>query len=147
MGSIRRTVRPLTTAERDWLLERPQPIAAALEAANAVEFQLTIDRVLKPPPPAGMPSDQELYLLEIGPSQALGFEYCFMNGALVDGSFPSQRVQIAFAESRLNESAVSFSWSGQQLAIQPVADSPPVNTMLLSVFRGDWLDEAIAPFA
>lgn len=153
MGSIVKVRRLLLPEERDFLAREAQPnnygddpaIMASVQVA--IEFQINVDSIWKPPATACLPEKQQLYVLEVSRSLMLGFEVCFMDGSLVLGEFPRASVHICFGaiEGRtLGNWPVSYAWKGEAVPIQYVSkeDCPP-DDRILPIYRSDWLDEAM----
>ncbi len=153
MGSIAKTCRLLSPKERSFLSHEADPSTYGEDATilasaqDAIEYQISVDSISQPPVVAGLPAKQQLYLLEIGQPFSLGFETCFMEGALVLGEYPRASVYICFviAEGRtLGNWPVSYAWRGEAISIQHVSKEqcPPVE-QVLPVYRSDWLEEAM----
>jgi hypothetical protein len=96
------------------------------QEARAVEFDIGIDQIVRPPTFEGMPDRQRHYDLEIGALVRIVFELCFMDDSVVEGRFPGDRVLVAFAarqtacgweDIRANRMPVSFRWIGQRMNI------------------------------
>ena len=160
MGWVRQCERQLTDAEHD-LLRRskrgptPRPLdAAALRSARAIEFDIGIDRITKPPSP-GLSEPTQLYVLEIGTGLAIGFEQCFLEGSVVTGAFPSNRVRVSFAvrprdgggweDATPERCAVSFDWCGLPVEVIEVGQHPPWD-QVAAIYRLSDMQELAATF-
>ncbi len=155
MGWVKRQQRKLTGREQD-LLDRlvreakNEQYAVARGSATALEFDIGIDRIVKYPY-EGLSEHAQLYVLEIKPKVLIGFECCFMNFAMVEGRFPSDRVRIAFAvHSRANGLCedfapacwpISFHWYGGPIDVIECSERPPIDEVL-EVYRFKALNEA-----
>lgn len=155
MGSIVRVERAPRTDELRFL-KAAGPARFGLTrdvrdtATRGIQYQIRIDRILKPPG-EGISEACQLYLLCVHPMLSLAYEHAFMDWSLVIGAFPSEVVNICFpiVGDRVFGSwgALSFEWAGNALAVEHIdkAASPP-DERLGSVFRGDWLEEALHSF-
>lgn len=155
MGEVKRQHRNLTDREQEWLdrLVREakklnKPVAHG--AASALEFDIGIDRIVKYPY-EGLQEHAQLYVLEVQPKVSILFEYCFMQYAMVEGRFPSDRVRISFAVRSIanrrfeNYSPadwpISFHWYGESIDVSECSGQPP-NDDLLEIYRFEVMNEA-----
>ncbi len=153
MGSFKKITRPISQEERRFLAtlsddNRHSMSTDSLDSIqDVVEYQIEIDQVLKPDCGYQLPPDIEPYILVVNKSTSIGFEYCFMDGALVSGGFPKDFVRIAFGVLRDNAMslAISYAWEGSTLSVQDIAmqECPQPMSTMMSVFRSDWIETAI----
>ena len=160
MGRIRRIERKLRHDEIQALAELMgkssnrewwgSDVGELSSAKQAIEFDISIDRIVKKPIP-DLPEDTQPYLLEVGEVLRIGFETCFMSHSVVSGEFPSSRVHVVFAvrpsaqggfEDLTNARwAIAFHWSGEAMAVSEDLD-PPQWDSVVPIYRLSALAEA-----
>jgi len=105
LGSIRQTIRDFTPAERAQLDARDRHGQSFFRRLfprkpdpdlRVMEFDLHFDRIVRHPYP-DFREEITLYSLVVSPLIQIGFERCFMDFAVVTGTFPSEHVCVAFA--------------------------------------------------
>lgn len=150
MGYITRRERPPTDEEHEALRRQSweygkAPSGLVGGSSQVTEFEITADRISKPPS-GGLPDHQRLFILEVGADVRIGFELCFMQGAIALGSFPAQRVCVAFAvrqsgtgateDASPSQAAISYRWCGAPVSIVEITDEerPPWDK-LLPIYR------------
>jgi len=153
MGSFYKISRPISQEERRFLAtlsdDNRHSISTASLASiqDVVEYQIEIDQVLKPENVYQLRPEIELYILVVNKSTSIGFEYFFMDGALVTGGFPKDFVRIAFGvlSDASMSLAISYAWEGSTLSVKDIAmqECPQPLSTMMSVFRSDCIETAI----
>jgi hypothetical protein len=148
MGSIRRHIREITDHERDALINHSEwyrVTADDLHDVQVAEFDIGIDAVVKYHH-GDLRESQQLHVLSVG-AVRIGFETCFMDSAIVSGSFPTDCVRVAFVvrpsaarEAEWDDAtgakwAIAFHWVGDPLEVGELPYDVDAVNEVLPIYR------------
>lgn len=150
---ITKICRSVSREERDFIVRDADAknfgcdTATLSSVLSVVEYRFNINRMLKPRFEFMLCESQELFLLMVDESLALGFERCFMEWSLVSGVFPSDTCHVCFGladEKVLENWPIAYHWSGKIIPIHDVNEHEfPQLNQVVPVYRSHCLDAAL----
>ncbi|MCG3136727.1 MAG: hypothetical protein HJJLKODD_00563 [Phycisphaerae bacterium] len=157
MGWITQKIRNLTDTEIE-ILDRHKrlhidhhSIKIDLLSNHALEFDIGIEDIRKVPCNY-LSKEKQAYFLNISSALNIGFELCFMDRSVVLGSFPKNKVRVAFAVQNQNNERwrdissggfpVLFDWYGELIEIHTLTTKPDWDK-IVPIYRLEALLKAI----